>query len=65
MLWLESTAAGGEEDAAVSETGSSPVEMVLEEVDREECLALMKSESVGCLAVACHSKIRPAPRGRS
>ena len=43
----------------MSEIGNSPIEMVLDEIDRDECLALLKTESVGRLAVADHGYYPP------
>ena len=43
----------------MSEIGNAPIEMVLEEIDREECLELMKTQSVGRLAVADHGYYPP------
>ena len=34
--------------------GGPPVQMVLEEIDRDDCLKLLQSQSMGRLAVADH-----------
>lgn len=43
----------------MSGTGRPPLDMVLEEIDRDECLALLKTRSVGRLAVADHRYYPP------
>jgi nitroimidazol reductase NimA-like FMN-containing flavoprotein (pyridoxamine 5'-phosphate oxidase superfamily) len=48
-----------EERTTVSEAGNPLIDMVLEEVDREACLALLRTQSVGRLAVADHGYYPP------
>lgn len=43
----------------MNEIDSSPVEMVLEEIDRGQCIELLKTQSVGRLAVADHGYYPP------
>lgn len=39
--------------------GGPPVQMVLEEIDRDDCLKLLQSQSMGRLAVADHGAYPP------
>lgn len=41
------------------EEGTSPIEMVLEGIERDECLVLLRSQSLGRLAVADHGYYPP------
>lgn len=43
----------------MDETDGSPIEVVPDEIDRDACLALMKTQSVGRLAVADHGYYPP------
>lgn len=43
----------------MTNAGGPPVQMVLEEIDRDECLKLLQSQSMGRLAVADHGAYPP------
>lgn len=43
----------------MTELSNPPMEMVLEEIDRDECLRLMSTQSIGRLAVADHGYYPP------
>ena len=43
----------------MTNAGGPPVQMVLEEIDREECLELLRSQSMGRLAVVDHGAYPP------
>ena len=43
----------------MSEIANSPIEVVLDEIDRDECLELLKTQPVGRLAVADHGYYPP------
>ena len=45
--------------AHMNEIASSPIEMVLDEIDRDECIDLLRTQSVGRLAVADHGYYPP------
>ncbi len=43
----------------MTNAGGPPVQMVLDEIDRDECLKLLQSQSMGRLAVADHGAYPP------
>ena len=45
--------------ANMSEIAGSPIEMILDEIDRDACIELLRTLSVGRLAVATTATTRP------
>jgi nitroimidazol reductase NimA-like FMN-containing flavoprotein (pyridoxamine 5'-phosphate oxidase superfamily) len=43
----------------MTNSGGPPIEMVLDEIDRDECLRLLKTQTMGRLAVADHGAYPP------